>query len=75
VQYASPVVRTITDTSVNAARITITVPQLQTFTNEGDVLGSQVGLRIYVQYNGGGYTWPLPTPSADALVTPISVTT
>lgn len=55
VQYASPVVRTITDTSVNAARITITVPQLQTFTNEGDVLGSQVGLRIYVQYNGGGY--------------------
>jgi predicted phage tail protein len=55
VQYASPVVRSITDTSVNAARITITVPQLQTFTNEGDVLGSQVGLRIYVQYNGGGY--------------------
>jgi predicted phage tail protein len=55
VQYASPVVRSITDTNVNAARITITVPQLQTFTNEGDVLGSQVGLRIYVQYNGGGY--------------------
>lgn len=55
VQYASPVVRSITDTSVNAARITITIPQLQTFTNEGDVLGSQVGLRIYVQYNGGGY--------------------
>jgi hypothetical protein len=55
VQYASPIVRSITDTNVNAARITITVPQLQTFTNEGDVLGSQVGLRIYVQYNGGGY--------------------
>jgi hypothetical protein len=55
VQYASPIIRSITDTNVNAARITITVPQLQTFTNEGDVLGSQVGLRIYVQYNGGGY--------------------
>jgi hypothetical protein len=55
VRYASPIVRSITDVNVNAARITITVPQLQTFTNEGDVLGSQVGLRIYVQYNGGGY--------------------
>ncbi len=55
VQYAAPITRSITDTNVNAVRITITVPQLQTFTNEGDVLGSQVGLRIYVQYNGGGY--------------------
>lgn len=55
VQYASPIVQSITDTNVNAVRITITIPQLQTFTNEGDVLGSQVGLRIYVQYNGGGY--------------------
>ncbi len=55
VQYASPIIRSITDTNVNAARITITVPQLQTFTNEGDVLGAQVDLRIYVQYNGGGY--------------------
>ena len=55
VQFTSPIVRTITDTNVNAVRITITVPQLQTFTNEGDIVGSQVGLRIYVQFNGGGY--------------------
>ena len=55
VQFASPVVRTITDTNVNAVRITITVPQLQTFTDEGDITGSQIGLRIYVQFNGGGY--------------------
>jgi predicted phage tail protein len=55
VQFTSPIVRTITDTNVNAVRVTITVPQLQTFTNEGDIVGSQVGLRIYVQFNGGGY--------------------
>ena len=56
VQYGAPVVKTISDTSINAVRITITIPQLQTFTNEGDVLGSQIGLRIYVNYNGGGDT-------------------
>ena len=54
VQYGSPVVQSITDSNVNAVRITITIPQLQTFTNQGDILGSQVGLRIYVNYNGGG---------------------
>ena len=54
VQFTAPVVRTISaGSNVNAVRITITVPQLQTFTNEGDVLGSQVGLRIYVDYGGG----------------------
>ena len=56
VQYGSPVVQSITDSNVNAVRITITIPQLQTFTNQGDILGSQVGLRIYVNYNGGGDT-------------------
>jgi len=56
VQYGAPVVKTISDPLVNAVRVTITVPQLQTFTDEGDVYGSQVGLRIYVNYNGGGDT-------------------
>ena len=56
VQYGAPVVKTISDPLVNAVRVTITVPQLQTFTDEGDRYGSQVGLRIYVNYNGGGDT-------------------
>jgi predicted phage tail protein len=56
VQYDTPVVRSISDTNVNAVRVTITIPQMQTLTTQGDVLGSQVGLRIYVQHNGGGYT-------------------
>jgi hypothetical protein len=55
VQQATPIVRTITDPNVDAARITITVPQLQSFTNEGDVNGARVRLQIAVQY-GGGYT-------------------
>jgi predicted phage tail protein len=56
VQQATPIVQSITDTNVNAARITITVPQLQRFTDEGDVVGASIQLQIAVQYNGGGYT-------------------
>ena len=56
VLQAVPIVRTITDANVNAARITITVPQLQRFTSEGDIFGTNVRLQIAVQYNGGGFT-------------------
>ena len=56
VQQATPVVRSITDPNVNAARVTITAPALQEFTDKGDIKGSSFQLRIAVQYNGGGYT-------------------
>mgnify|MGYP006274710403 CR=1 FL=1 len=56
VQQATPVVRTITDTTVNAVRVTITVPALQSFNDQGDINGTEVQLQIAVQYNGGGYT-------------------
>lgn len=51
-----PVVRTITDPDVDAARVTITVPQLQKFSDKGDILGASVRLEIAVQYAGGGFT-------------------
>lgn len=56
VTLASPVARTITDSSVNAVRITITVPQLQKIEDNGDINGTSVLLAVEVQYNGGGYT-------------------
>jgi predicted phage tail protein len=56
VQQATPVVRSITDINVDAVRVTITVPALQQFTDEGDINGTSVQLQIAVQYNGGGYT-------------------
>jgi hypothetical protein len=56
VQQATPIVRTITDTSVNAVRLTITVPQLQRFTDKGDIVGASFQLQIAIQYNNGGYT-------------------
>jgi hypothetical protein len=56
VTQSVPIVRTITDVNANAVRVTITVPQLQRFTNRGDIFGTNVRLRIAVQYNGGGFT-------------------
>jgi predicted phage tail protein len=51
-----PVIKTVTKPNVDAARITITVPQLQGFTNKGDITGASVQLQIAIQYAGGGFT-------------------
>ena len=50
------VTRQITNTQVDAARITVTFPAIQRTTDKGDILGSSVSLKIQVQYNGGGFT-------------------
>ena len=51
VKKAFPVVQTISDSSVDAARIIITIPALQKINNEnGDTLGTHVQLKISVQY-------------------------
>ena len=46
----------ITNTEVDAVRITIDVPQLQFITDVGDILGTEIELTIAVSYNGGSYT-------------------
>jgi hypothetical protein len=56
VTQATPVVRTITNRAVDAVRVTINVPQLQIFTDKGDIGGEDAHVVILVQYNGGGYT-------------------
>ena len=56
VAAAGPITRSITDLNVDAVRVTINVPQLQYFQNDGDQVGAAVSLAIAVQYNGGGFT-------------------
>lgn len=51
-----PITRTITTSSTNAVRLTITLPALQKFSSNGDIKGTSVDLAIAVQYNGGGFT-------------------
>ena len=55
VENGTPITRQITDTDVDRARVTINVPALQRITDEGDILGNSVSLRIDIQYNGGGF--------------------
>ena len=56
VTNSSPVTRQITNTNVDAAKITITFPQLQKATDQGDLLGSTVDLKIQVRYNGSVFS-------------------
>ena len=56
VTQASPVTRQITNTNVDRIKVSITFPQIQKATTDGDLLGSTVQLKIAVQYNSGGFT-------------------
>ena len=56
VTTSAPVTRQITNTNVDRIKISITFPQIQRATTEGDLLGSTVDLKIAVQYNSGGFT-------------------
>jgi predicted phage tail protein len=52
-----PVTRTITDTDVTVARVTIRLPQLyEQKTDTGDMKSSSVSVKISVQVDGGGFT-------------------
>lgn len=66
-----PVVRTITSTNIDAARITVGIPGLsfQDLTN-GDTTGTSVSLKIDVNNNGGGWL-PAKLRSA-AVAIPVS---
>ena len=56
VVLATPVVKTIIDTNVNAVRLTISVSLLQKLLDNGDIIGSSLALAIEVRYFGGSYT-------------------
>jgi predicted phage tail protein len=55
VENGTPITRQITDTDIDRVRVTINIPALQRITDEGDILGHSVSLRIDIQYNGGGF--------------------
>lgn len=50
-----PITKTITDTTIDAIRITIAVPQLQKVQSNGDIVGSSFKFAIDAQYNGAGF--------------------
>ena len=56
VPQSTPKVIQITDSDVDAVSVQITVPQLQQFSDKGDIFGTEVQLQIAVQYSGGSYS-------------------
>ena len=57
VNKATPKIVQITasDPAIDAVKVTISVPQLQKITDDGDIEGSEIDLEIAVQYSGGSY--------------------
>jgi len=53
---AGSVTRRITNTNVDRIKVSISFPQIQKATSEGDLLGSTVEYKISVQYNSAGFT-------------------
>ena len=49
----TPVSRSITDTNIDAVRITVAFPQLQKFEDDGDINGAEVALTIQTIENDG----------------------
>ncbi len=53
---ATPRVVQITDSDVDAVKVTISIPSLQRLSDKGDIYGTEVELSIAVQYSGGSYS-------------------
>jgi len=56
IQASTPVVRTISDSDVNAVRVIVSVPALFFQNSQGDLEGQSVEIAIDVQPSGGSYT-------------------
>ena len=52
----TPVTRRITNSEVDAVRVTLSIPALYRIQDDGDVKGNDVRVAIQVQYNGGGFS-------------------
>jgi len=61
ITFTTPVTRTITDTNVDAVRITVSLPQLQFFNANGSVVGTQVNIRTEISFGGGAFSTIIPS--------------
>ena len=59
VEADTPVSRQITNSSVNALRVTVRFNSLQKFESNGDINGAEVGLTIQIIQNNGTTTTPI----------------
>lgn len=55
VTNSTPVTRSITNTTIDRVRVTLTIPALRIIEDDGDIVGHSVAIKIQIQYNGGGF--------------------
>lgn len=56
VTTTAPQTISVSETDVDAVRLTISVPQLQFINDDGDIKGTSVELAVDIQENSGGFT-------------------
>ena len=59
VEQATPISRTITNTNVDAVRVTVQFPALQSFADDGNIDGTTVDLKVEIIQNNGTVTTPI----------------
>jgi predicted phage tail protein len=55
VNFGTPITRQITDTDVDAVRITLNFPQLTSIEKDGDQRGAKVKVEFSISYDGGSF--------------------
>jgi predicted phage tail protein len=65
----TPVTRSITDTNVDKVRVSIQIPSLQNFKDDGDITGTEVKISIQIVENNGTIHNPVVEDSIDGKAT------
>ena len=64
VTTSSPVIKQLTDSTIDAVIVTLTWAQIQRSDDEGNINGSNVQYKISIQYSGGSYVEKINTSVA-----------
>ena len=59
-RIAGAVIRSFTDTNIDAVRVTISLPVLQRMEDDGDIRGTGVKVQVEVKYDSGSYATVFP---------------
>jgi len=67
IQQGTPNIKQLSNSSIDAVKLTIAVPQLQEATDKGDIIGAEIELKIEIQYSGQG--WQTKVSGDDGKIT------
>ena len=59
VTFGNPITRAVSNTSVNAVRVTVSFPNIQKVEDNGEITGASAGVKIEIIQNNGTTTTPI----------------